>query len=282
MRLHEQAQKEVADICSKMNLPVQTEYKLNDWRADVFTIVNGKKFVFEIQISPQSFVRTKERQSKYIRDGITACWLFEKFPKMEKETESIPIFLLSNEDNGISVSLKNRKKLSLSVFIRDFLTGKIKFCHTLNPIPRIKVKFIEFECWKCGSLNHIYFLAPFHSSCGSEIFQNEAMWSSEKFSFNPKIISRIQTYTKTEKGSKLKLATIKERYSQTVGDSYLSFGCRKCDSIFGDWFIQEAILDTWYEEEGIFDEFSFDVDFDLNLRQNIPHWCHSEKKFFCE
>ena len=107
------------------------------------------------------------------------------------------------------------------------------------------------------------------------------MWANEKFSFHPEFIKKIQEYSFTEKGAKLTLATIKERYSKTVGKSYMSFGCSKCDSIFGDWFINEAIIDTWYGD-GVVDTFSFKVDFDLNMKENIPHWCHPGTHDFCE
>lgn len=63
--------------------------------------------------------------------------------------------------------------------------------------------------------------------------------------------------------------------------SYASFGCSECDSIFGDWYIQEAIMETWYGG-GIIDRFSFDINFDLDMRQEIPHWCHPDEHDFCE
>ena len=96
---------------------------------------------------------------------------------------------------------------------------------------------------------------------------------------HPFIINKIQDYANSVKH--LKLATVKTRYSHTVGDSYMSFGCHKCDSIFGDFYVHEAIIDSWYGD-GIIDKFKFKVDFDMKLRQEIPHWCHSGEHAFCE
>jgi hypothetical protein len=40
-------------------------------------------------------------------------------------------------------------------------------------------------------------------------------------------------------------------------------------------------MKAWYGES-IVDKLSFDVDFDLNLRMDIPHWCHPGEHDFCE
>jgi hypothetical protein len=46
----------------------------------------------------------------------------------------------------------------------------------------------------------------------------------------------------------LPLAVVKERYSRTVGESYLSFGCPRCDALYGEWFRHSAqIAWAWYD-----------------------------------
>lgn len=278
--LHEQVQYQILDICTSLGLSAQTEYRGNGWRADVFVPIDGRKYAFEVQLSPQSLKKTQERQAKYIRDGVVGCWLFEKEPARQKsEMEDLPIFKLEFSDNKTFVSLKKRKILSLEDFVHDFLYDKIKFCHTLTPLPFVEIYFLEMRCWKCGAINHIYYVAPFQSSCNTIINYEEAMWVSDKLVFHPFIISKIQDYANLNKY--LNLAIVKPRYSHTVGDSYMSFGCHKCDSIFGDWYVQNAVMDSW-NGEGIIDKFKFKVDFDLNLKHDIPHWCHPGEHNFCE
>lgn len=279
--LHEQVQHQILEICTSLGLPAQTEYRGNGWRADVFVPIEERKYAFEVQLSPQSLRKTQERQAKYIRDGVIGCWLFEKEPARQKvEMENLPIFKLENFENRIFVSLKKRKTILLEDFVHDFLYDKIKFCHTLNTLPYVEIYFLEMKCWKCGAINHIYYIAPFQSSCNTIIHYNEAMWVSNKLVFHPLIISKIQNYAASN--NLLSLATVKPRYSHTLGDSYVSFGCNKCDSIFGDWYVQEAVMDSLYEDGVIIDKFKFKVDFDLNLRQDIPHWCHPGEHDFCE
>ena len=149
--LHELAQLQILEACNKLGLHAQMEYAGDGWRADVLVLNNGKKYAFEIQITPQSLKKTQERQEKYIKEDIVGCWLFEKEPARQSvELEDLPIFRLIEEGGFLFVSLKGRKTLPLEIFIKDFVNERIKFCHTLKPLPRVNVAFVEMPCWKCG------------------------------------------------------------------------------------------------------------------------------------
>ena len=107
------------------------------------------------------------------------------------------------------------------------------------------------------------------------------MWSSEKLAFRNDIIDKIKEYTQTEEGKQLSLSSIKERYSNTVGESYMSFGCHKCDSIFGDWYVHEAVIDSWYDADDI-NTVTIKLDNDIDISEDIPHWCHPGEYDFCD
>ena len=280
--LHELVQQQILEACDKLGLHAQMEYAGDGWRADVLVLNNGKKYAFEIQITPQSLKKTQERQEKYIKEDIVGCWLFEKEPARQSvELEDLPIFRLIEEGGFLFVSLKGRKTLPLEIFIKDFVNERIKFCHTLKPLPRVNVAFVEMPCWKCGVINHFFYITPFASACNTEINYQEAMWTSDKLTFHPQIVKKVKEYTLTEQGKYLNLATIKERYSGMVGLSYASFGCSCCDSIFGDFYIHNAIADAYYGD-GVVGNISFDIDFDLNMQLEVPHWCHPGDRPFCE
>lgn len=276
---HDNVKYKIAQICRDLGYQVREEYKGKDWRADVLVIANNKKYAFEIQTSIQSLKRTIERQEKYFRDDITGCWLFEKEPKQNDELENLPLFKLNN-DKELTVSLKDRKELSLSVFIQDFLQNKIKFCNKLNP-HELEVRFIQMDCWKCKHKNHIYYISDFISPCSAKIFYGDIeMWSSKKMMFAPEIVNKVLKYAKAN--NELNIATIKTRYSHTVQDQYESFGCSKCDSIFGDWYVFEAMIDTWYGD-GVIDKILISRDeINIDLDVEIPHWCHPGEDDFCE
>ena len=280
--LHELAQQQIVEACNQLGMQAQMEYVGDGWRADVLVQNGGKKYAFEIQVTPQSLKKTQERQEKYIKDGIIGCWLFEKEPSRQRlEREDLPIFRIIQEGGLLSVSLKERKTLPLDIFVKDFITEKIRFCNTLRPLQRVNVVFVEKPCWKCGTKNHFFFVAPFVSACNAKIHFQEAMWTSEKFTFRPEILKKIEEYASSEEGKYLKLATIKERYSSVVGKPYMSFGCSCCDIIFGDFHIHDNIMEAWYGD-GVAGTYSFDVDFDLNMKLDVPHWCHPGDHPFCD
>lgn len=280
--LHDRIKREILLSCNSLGYLAYEEYRGDDWRADVFVECNGQKYAFEVQTSQQSFNRTKERQAKFLRDGIIGCWLFEKEKKRpDKELENLPLFHVTEDNGQYLVSLKGRKILPLETFVQDFLQNRIKFCHTRKALPIIDVRFLEMPCWKCKAMNHIYYIRPLHSACNTVVYHQEAMWSSEKLAFRSDIVDKIKGFARTDEGRHISLSTIKDRYSHTVGDSYMSFGCHKCDSIFGDWYVHEAIIDSWYDDDDI-NTVTIKLDNDIDIREEIPHWCHPGENDFCD
>lgn len=282
--LHIRIQNEIRDILLALGFNSECEYRRNGWIADVYAERDEAKFVFEVQLSPQTYKRTEERQAMYHKEGIISCWLFEKDPsKKRQERQDLPVFRVFERDNHIFVSLKGRKELPLDIFIHGFVSGRIKFCKTLKPLPKVEVNFIEFPCYRCGSLNHIYFLSPFKSACNVEISEMEAedMWSDSKFSLDKRIVEKVQSYAKSREKDNINLACIKKRYSNTAGGEYLSFGCNDCDALFGDFFVREAIIESYYGDE-VVEKVTFETDTVEEFRQNIPHWCHPGENDFCE
>lgn len=282
MTLHQEVQNQILDICQKQGFSAQMEYRGAGWRADVLAAKGSEKYAFEVQMSPQTLKKTQERQEKYQRDGINGCWLFEKEPaKFRQELATLPIFRIEKKNDELFVSLQKRKILSLENFVEDFLQGKIKFCHVLTPLKKIEIIFLEMKCWKCGTVNHVFYVGPLRSACNTLIKYEETLWASDKLVFNPEIINAVQQYAASEKGTHLKLATVKSRYSHTIGEAYISFGCSKCDSIFGDFYVQQAVIDSWYGDR-IVDRLNIDINFEMGIKCDIPHWCHPGNHDFCE
>lgn len=280
--LHDQVKRQILLACNSLGTQAEEEYRGKDWRADVFVDNYGVKYAFEVQTSQQSLKKTLERQDKYLRDGIIGCWLFEKERKRQiAELETLPLFQVIEDNGQFFISLKGRKTLPLDVFVNDFLNGRIKFCHTRKALPIIDINFLKMDCWKCHEPNHIYCIAPLHSSCNTIVDYQEELWVSEKLAFTPEIIKKVTEYSQSAEGRHICLSSVKVRYSGTMDKSYMSFGCRKCDSIFGDFYVQQAIIDSWYGD-GVEDKITIKLDADINIHEDIPHWCHPGKHEFCE
>ena len=286
--IHDKIKAIVATYCDEMGYDVSIEYRGQDWRADVMVSVNDTKYAFEIQNSPQTLKKTLERQSKYERDGVVGCWLFtyekvRKSPKENQELENLPLFNVFINDGDVWVSLKDRKTLLLKDFLYDFLNGRIKFCHKIKALPIVDLNIIETECWKCHSLYHIYGLNQFRTACNTEIYDHEKdqMWGNKELLFNPEIIAKVKGYAASSAGA-INLSVIKERYSSTVGKSYMSFGCPKCDAILGDWYYMHDALFASAYGDGVVNRLELHLENDLNIMQNLPHWCHPGEHEFCE
>src|SRR5262245_10032565 len=183
IRKHDRIQKQIISACERLGIKAIYEHRGQDWRADVFIPNNEKPIAFEIQLSPQSLKRTLERQSKYSRDGITGCWLFENpISKLNEERPDLPLFYVEDRlDSSLLVNLGDRRQIDLQLFLDNFISNNIQF----KPRTKTKIKqivslvFYDMECWKCGELNHLYFVdTPFYSACNAKIKPDEALWSS--------------------------------------------------------------------------------------------------------
>ena len=60
--IHGYVQQQIVEICNGLGLEVKSEYRGKDWRADVMVHSNDTRYAFEIQTSPQTLKRTRERQ----------------------------------------------------------------------------------------------------------------------------------------------------------------------------------------------------------------------------
>lgn len=125
-----------------------------------------------------------------------------------------------------------------------------------------------------------YVESTFYSACNARILPEEALWQSNSMKFRPEIVELARHFIENRKDLDLKLGQIKSRYSHTVEDSYTSFGCFKCDSIFGDWYVMDAEMDMLYAPK----ELTHQGEIHLKQIIEIPirHWCFPDNRQFCE
>ena len=281
---HIRIQQEVLSACQILGINAIPEYRGKDWRADIYVPNNGRPIAFEIQLSYQSLNKTRERQSKYIRDGIVGCWLFENpVPKLDEEIEELPLFFVEDTlTSHLMVNLGDRRKVDLHMFLQNFITDGIQFKQNAitKSMQGVNLVFYTMKCWRCNEINDLFYVdSPFYSACNAMIQPEEAFWASNSIEYRPEIIELAQHFVATRKDLDLRLGQIKVRYSKTVCQSYMSFGCYNCDSIFGDYFVMEAKIDVKYEE----DKLTHRGEIELKERIELPirHWCFPEDGQFC-
>ena len=285
IKKHDRIQMEIVSACRDLKIAAIQEYRGQDWRADVYIPNNDKPIAFEIQLSPQSLKKTLERQSKYIRDGIIGCWFFENpVSKLNEERPDLPLFYVEDKvDSNLQVNLGNRRKVDLHTFLQNFISNNIQFkpIAITNTKQVVTLVFYEMECWKCHEMNHLFYVdSPFYSACHAKIKPDEALWESNSMEYRPEIIQLAQRFVEDRKDLNLKLGQIKKRYSKTVENSYTSFGCHKCDSIFGDFYVMEAKIDIMYGPK----ELAFQGEIELKEGVELPirHWCFPDNNRFCD
>ncbi|MFC2080856.1 hypothetical protein ACFLR8_01435 [Bacteroidota bacterium] len=281
---HDQIQLQIVSACQELGIEAIQEYRGNGWRADVYVPNYGKPIAFEIQISPQSLNKTIERQSKYLRDGIMGCWLFEKpVSKLNEEMPHLPLFYVEGNASNLQVNLGDRRKVDLPMFLENFISNNIQFKQIAKTDLEqfVNLVFYKMKCWKCDEMNHLFYVdTPFYSACHAKIKPDEALWESNSMEYRPEIIKLANKFVEKRKDLDLKLGQIKKRYSKTVGESYTSFGCYNCDSIFGDWFIMEAKLDIMYAAKEL--SFNGEIRLDERIELPVPHWCFPDDRQFCK
>ncbi len=275
--------------CNDVGWEAISEFSENDWIADVIAIKGKNRIAFEIQWSNQTYEKTKERQTKYKKDNIRCCWFFKKPPKEFDRwgdsliaDKNIPLFKIYESEKKDILVNHYEKVFPIREFVKSLLEGQIKFCENLvsKRNQKIKISFIEIECWKCKTKQNIYFIQDcLESRCGKSIRFDDEMWNDNALKYHPKILKEVNEFLKTEKGKKVIIGEIKKRYSRTTKSYYKSFGCCNCDAIFGDWYLQTEILEAKYNENNL----SIFVDIQIpTKKEKQSHWCYSKTKDFCE
>jgi competence protein CoiA len=100
-REHLEIKYQIYRTCKSENWETYVEYQAPDrtWISDVYAIRDGRKIVFEIQISNISPNVLEERDRKYRDEGIESYWLLENFLERSKDFASWYHSHLNEEDN---------------------------------------------------------------------------------------------------------------------------------------------------------------------------------------
>jgi len=283
---HRAIKQGILDACTQAGFNARAEARGKGWRADVLAPTSGIPVAFEVQLSPQGLAKTIERQERFSRSGVAGCWLFlegKKLRKLNEERPDLPLFFVSETQTGeFRVSLGDRRVLSLDLFAAEFARGRIRFCHDAvsKPTQELRLRFYPMPCWKCDAMNHPYMLLePFKAACNAVAHPQETLWSSSKSEYRPDVVFAAQRFADQYATESLLLPTVKVRHSRTLGDEYLSFGCRVCDSIFGDMYIHEAEMEHQYG--GATADATVAVAMTDVFSKPIPHWCYPDDHSYC-
>ena len=138
----------------------------------------------------------------------------------------------------------SNNQIELSTFLHSLIDGKIRFAKQTE-INKVELCFYKNGCWKCHRKNDVYFVNRLFSQEGVMI-DGQHLMMDEDITFNPAIIKGLKKYIYEHPSETFIMGEIKPRYSKTIGEAYPSFGCAQCDSIFGNFYLQENMMELMY------------------------------------
>ena len=106
-REHLEIKYQIYRICKAEQWETYVEFPASDrtWISDVYAIKDGRKIVFEIQISTISPDDLEDRDKKYRNEGIESYWLLDNFLERSKDFESWYHSHLHEEDNRLGETI---------------------------------------------------------------------------------------------------------------------------------------------------------------------------------
>lgn len=228
------------------------------WVADVLAEKGEKRVAIEIQWSPQSLEETKRRQARYKQSRVRGLWLLRRPTQLLIEQET-PAFLLVvdvkekraivklpsdrffgllNTDAKLASDEFWSQEVELHTFVKGALNGALKWAPGLNEVIPVELEVAYQQCWKCQKSTTIVFSVLFRVDLVYPGARRVAVRLSQ---FDSPIEKKLLADALA--GVDLRahgIGQIKDRYSRSVGEAYLSNGCVHCDALQGAFYEHEA------------------------------------------
>lgn len=250
-------------VCEQQNWEYQLNIKTDRWKADITISYGTYTVAFNVCKRPT------QMESKYSimrQDRTCGCWLImpSTLDRFSKDSD-LPCFSLTEE---YDVKINSSTVISLPDFIRAIVVGNVRRAQELR-VQAADVYVFQEQCYKCGSPNYVYFIKRLVTDNGAVLLYLKDF--ADNLTFNPYVIRGVQKAMSQQGNTNVHLSIIKERYSHTRNETYISFGCHRCDSLFGDWFIQDSILDLIYDDD---ESKIIHIDIkDANIVIPMTYWC---------
>lgn len=215
------------------------------WIADVLLERDGRRVAVEVQWSPQSHEAYIRRQEVYAASGVEVVWM-HRTRKLRPSAEVVEGRVSETADGRYEVFLEGYpgQTLPAADFVKSALNGSMKFGFSPSDPVNVYIMEAEAECWH-QECDGVYKMIPMLGiTIGNPKYSDPT---------DPKLgisLSEVGRYSV----AKEKLMTalehlggwehVKERYSRTMQENYLSCGCPKCERILGDHFTIDYVYDA--------------------------------------
>ena len=214
------------------------------WTADVLAWRAGEKIAVEIQWSGQTNEQTERRQERYRRSGVKGVWLLRQpgFPISEdlpaaciggSLEEGLKILIPKEEGLGAWHRKEDRcwtQVLAPEAFLAALFEKRFRFGIDHAMRAKMSIETGVLDCWKCGTPTRIV------TWLVARVGPHEIRETLELADEVPGLAELIRNAL----GHREDMGAVRERYSRTVGGSYVSNGCARCDALIGRFFEHDA------------------------------------------
>lgn len=236
------------EICESEGWKYEKYYKTEKWKADILITMGEQKFAF---MSSNSATTASRVLPLMEADGVKG-FAFVLSPKKDIHAD-VACFVLYKVDDSMIVKVHERE-LSLPDFIKKAINNKIVHISSAR-ITSVEVMFETMNCYSCNTPHSVFIIRYLVDEDGDKhdyiklqnIYYEEDDIDIPDLQFNDEILGKVKQNISDHPEKKIVMGDVRERYSRTMGESYMSFGCPKCGSLVGDHYLSELIMDAIYE-----------------------------------
>jgi len=271
---HREIQNRLLAICERFGYEAVLEYPLGNRRADVLaTRKDGKKVVFEVQLSRLTTAESRRRRDWYVQHGIIFCWLVKDPPQIEVHP-AYPFFRLEESGHFLAVDLGDMRKVGLDEFVAAFLQDCIRFnLRAWSPSAQeVELIFFEKRCRSCGAVNHPFCVSgSLRTPCGLSFpFPDD-----RQPEYRHEITARAREIAYERE---LNPANI----FHDLVSGYSCFECYRCSRPFASRDIVMSKVEAFYGYDRVCVARSM-VELDNDFVFDYPHWCYAPDGLsFCD
>ena len=210
------------------------------WVADVYARKSDKKLAIEIQWTNQNDEETVRRQRQYLESGVLGIWIFRQ-EKFHTDRYTPAFRIREDPDEGFMVEAHvdlsmQCKDIPAVEFFEHVCTEACQPGIPLGVVLPVSIYVASIKCWRCQRTTDIIFEICIGSNYGDYRYELRVEDFEEHEDLLQDILSRLP--------EELALGEIKQRYSRTAEDAYLSNGCSHCDALFGKFYAHRYVFDA--------------------------------------
>lgn len=237
----------ILEICETEGWMYEKYYKAENWKADILVSTNNQRIAISAY---KSTTEAKKSLSPIDQDGVKKYGLILS-PKTDDIAE-IACFSLHRNENTMEVTIANNK-IPFATFLKKGLEDKIEHL-TKAKITALDVIFEPVECWYCHETHFVPLVRHLVDEKGTrvEIDNNNSEQSTTNIPdlcFGADFLDIVKWYIENHPEKNIVMGEVKERYSNNQKKNYMSYGCPKCDSILGDWYLKDLKIHLIYKTD---------------------------------